>query len=288
MRYFSFTLGLMLVAASVARAADKPPKQKPPNKPPADAAPAQTDQKPADQESADQDEAADDETAVAEQAAALQKQKEIVKKYRATEDADERQKLLEEYRAVKLETPAKYAELAKKHPDSPAIFPVLQFLINFPNYTDEAIELISKHHLGQDEVGEVCLMLAMRGHPDAEKLIRRAIERSKSDQARGLAQLALGKLLSARADEAGLSDSRRDKLREEAKQALTTVSEKYADLDASGRNAGAWAKSILFELEHLAIGLPVPDLAGQDLEGAEFKLSDYRGKVVFLDFWAHW
>jgi thiol-disulfide isomerase/thioredoxin len=32
----------------------------------------------------------------------------------------------------------------------------------------------------------------------------------------------------------------------------------------------------------------VPDLAGEDLDGVAFKLSDYRGKVVLLDFWAHW
>ena len=25
-----------------------------------------------------------------------------------------------------------------------------------------------------------------------------------------------------------------------------------------------------------------------DLDGVEFKLSDYRGKVVFLDFWGDW
>jgi peroxiredoxin len=34
--------------------------------------------------------------------------------------------------------------------------------------------------------------------------------------------------------------------------------------------------------------MEVPDLRGEDLDGKTFKLSDYRGKVVFLDFWAHW
>ena len=39
-------------------------------------------------------------------------------------------------------------------------------------------------------------------------------------------------------------------------------------------------------------GLNVGDVAleieGEDLDGTKFKLSDYRGKVVLLDFWGHW
>jgi thiol-disulfide isomerase/thioredoxin len=31
-----------------------------------------------------------------------------------------------------------------------------------------------------------------------------------------------------------------------------------------------------------------PEIEGEDLEGRKFKLSDYRGKVVVLDFWADW
>ncbi|HEV3006331.1 MAG TPA: TlpA disulfide reductase family protein [Pirellulales bacterium] len=32
----------------------------------------------------------------------------------------------------------------------------------------------------------------------------------------------------------------------------------------------------------------MPDLTGEDLKGVPFKLSDFRGKVVLLHFWAHW
>ncbi len=35
----------------------------------------------------------------------------------------------------------------------------------------------------------------------------------------------------------------------------------------------------------LAIGKTAPDIEGQDLDGIEFKLSDYRGKIVVLVFW---
>jgi len=31
---------------------------------------------------------------------------------------------------------------------------------------------------------------------------------------------------------------------------------------------------------------PAPDIHGIDADGESFQLSDYRGKVVLLDFWA--
>lgn len=31
-----------------------------------------------------------------------------------------------------------------------------------------------------------------------------------------------------------------------------------------------------------------PQIAGLDVEGVAFRLSDYRGKVVLLDFWGNW
>jgi cytochrome oxidase Cu insertion factor (SCO1/SenC/PrrC family) len=36
------------------------------------------------------------------------------------------------------------------------------------------------------------------------------------------------------------------------------------------------------------VGKPAPEIKGQDIDGKKFKLSDYRGKVVVLSFWATW
>ena len=41
-------------------------------------------------------------------------------------------------------------------------------------------------------------------------------------------------------------------------------------------------------MENLRPGKPAPEMEGKDLEGAAFKLSEYRGKVVLLDFWGFW
>jgi hypothetical protein len=36
------------------------------------------------------------------------------------------------------------------------------------------------------------------------------------------------------------------------------------------------------------VGKPAPEIHGEDLDGVPFQLSEYRGKVVVLDFWGHW
>jgi cytochrome oxidase Cu insertion factor (SCO1/SenC/PrrC family) len=38
----------------------------------------------------------------------------------------------------------------------------------------------------------------------------------------------------------------------------------------------------------LSPGSKAPDVSGVDLDGVAFKLSDYKGKVVMLDFWGSW
>lgn len=40
--------------------------------------------------------------------------------------------------------------------------------------------------------------------------------------------------------------------------------------------------------ENFSLGAVVPDIVGVDLDGVPFKLSDYRGKVLFVDFWGDW
>jgi hypothetical protein len=51
---------------------------------------------------------------------------------------------------------------------------------------------------------------------------------------------------------------------------------------ASGGAGGAGGDS------RFSVGETVDDIEGEDLNGAKFKLSDYRGKVVVLDFWGDW
>jgi len=38
----------------------------------------------------------------------------------------------------------------------------------------------------------------------------------------------------------------------------------------------------------IQVGNKALEIEGEDIQGNKFKLSDYRGKVVMLDFWGNW
>tara|TARA_R110002072_G_scaffold302899_2_gene489588 strand:+ start:8617 stop:9408 length:792 start_codon:yes stop_codon:yes gene_type:complete len=61
-----------------------------------------------------------------------------------------------------------------------------------------------------------------------------------------------------------------------------------ADELAKGSRLARRTGRLRFEVENLLPGCEAPEISGEDLNGTSFKLSDYRGKVVLLDFWGFW
>jgi hypothetical protein len=74
----------------------------------------------------------------------------------------------------------------------------------------------------------------------------------------------------------------------EAKEAAAVGLKKAEELASDNPELYDRIVAPRFEKERLQIGMEAPDIAGRDLDGAGFKLSDYRGKVVVLDFWGDW
>jgi len=75
--------------------------------------------------------------------------------------------------------------------------------------------------------------------------------------------------------------------REQAIKYLQRVIDEFADIPDWRRGTlGEAAKRDLFELQHLVEGAPAPETTGTDVDGKPMSLSDFRGKVVVLDFWA--
>lgn len=71
---------------------------------------------------------------------------------------------------------------------------------------------------------------------------------------------------------------------------LKEMAAKYPDATVPnyGKTYKEWAATQIRIIENLKVGAPAPEVAGQDLDGVKFKLSEYRGKVVMLDFWGYW
>jgi thiol-disulfide isomerase/thioredoxin len=75
----------------------------------------------------------------------------------------------------------------------------------------------------------------------------------------------------------------------EVEELYQRVIAEFADAkDHRGISLAERAKNALFERKSLNVGQVAPEIEGKDIEGVPFKLSDYRGKVVVLNFWGTW
>ena len=57
---------------------------------------------------------------------------------------------------------------------------------------------------------------------------------------------------------------------------------------ASGATRAQAPSNTPHDAADLEIGKEAPDIEGEDVDGTPFRLSDYRGKIVVLDFWGDW
>src|SRR5262249_227888 len=79
----------------------------------------------------------------------------------------------------------------------------------------------------------------------------------------------------------------RDKAVEDIEAVFEQAPKDYGDVKLPDDDTIAeLAKGELFGIRNLSVGKEAPDIDGEDEDGKRFKLSDYRGKVVLLDFWS--
>lgn len=125
-------------------------------------------------------------------------------------------------------------------------------------------------------------------YPGSENLLRTLMEKDKRRDVQGPACLALARMLRQRAVASTGAEAAK-KARQESEQLLERAADKYDDVKLpTGGTGGAKARNALFEMRHLTVGQPAPAVEGVDQDSKKFKLADYRGKVVLLDFWSQY
>lgn len=139
-----------------------------------------------------------------------------------------------------------------------------------------------------DRIAQLCQRLGFSTDKGSQSLLRALVEKNPARDVQGVALLALGQSLKMKSDADAAKDPKAAaKLRAESEALFERAVKDYADVKLAFRGTvGEKAKSELYELRHLAVGLKAPDVAGEDQDGKKFKLSDYQGKVVLLDFWS--
>jgi len=176
----------------------------------------------------------------------------------------------------------------------------------------KAIDLIIHDHISNKKI-ETTVLPRLVGMPleDNEKLFRAVAEKADTPDRKATAKLQLAKFLKSKAEAVeqvkGLDENTKKMIEMRVgKDALakivsadpvkaTAEAEKLfesivkdADKESISASIKANAESELFEMQHLAIGKQAQDIEGEDIDGKKFKLSDYKGKVVVIDFWGNW
>ena len=155
---------------------------------------------------------------------------------------------------------------------------------------DRTVELLMRDHLQSDRLAVICQACATDDSPLVEKLLPAVMEKNPKNDIKGMACYSLAAYFKSRS-EAADSPEAADKKLKEAEKYFEQTSAKYADVKAGRGTLGDAAKQQLKQIKDMAafaIGKVAPDIEGEDTDGKKFKLSDYRGKVVVLDFWGHW
>jgi len=206
--------------------------------------------------------------------------------YRKAKTQEERQKL-------KFPNPEPVAQkcldLARKYPKDPVAEDALVWVVQRtggPTAT-AAMDLLLRDHLHSPKMKVMAQVLTYSSTPDADKHLLALLEKNTNKDVKGMACFGLAQVYKRKAEQEKTSESKREELYKQSEQYCNRIIADFADVK-SYRPLGDLAKSELFEIQHLRIGMTAPIIEGEDIDGKKFSLKDYRGKVVVLDFWGNW
>ena len=184
-----------------------------------------------------------------------------------------------------LQAAYKRAENDTKNQEAGDVLAGIAVLRSRPLISKKATELLIDKFPNHKGVERVCTALSYSEDPKATETLKVILEKSSEKKVKAAAALGLAKGLAAQVDQLSDKQSEADKKAAEAEKYLGMVIDQFAkDNPAQLKEAQRNLKA----LKTLRVGKEAPNITAPDLDEKEFKLSDYRGKVVLLDFWGNW
>jgi hypothetical protein len=181
------------------------------------------------------------------------------------------------------------ADKAKKHLDDPQAVPLLVWVCSATAYIDaipdlaklytDTVDLLIDRFVERKELAPLAGLLFTDDDPPwAEKKLRRLMEKNSEESVKLGAKMGLASILKNK-DEAS---------QPEAEKLLQSVIDEFGKAPDKTLFVEQ-AKEELSEIQGpRGLGKAAPDIGSDDLDAKAFKLSDYKGKVILLDFWGFW
>lgn len=203
---------------------------------------------------------------------------EFSKALREAKTDEEKKKVSTEQQPQPQKFASRFMAIAEKTPTDPVALDALIWVATFGYQSPEAgkaLDVIAKDYAESDNLAGVCQRAGYTRGPAAERLLKAVLEKNPRREMQGQACLSLAQLFKSSAPK-------------ESEKYLNLLIEKFGDLKYSRGTMGEFAKKELEQDRVFGIGKVAPDIAGEDIQGKAFKLSEYRGKVVAIDFWGDW
>lgn len=238
-------------------------------------------------------------------------------KYQQAKDDEERQKIFSELYPQPEKFADKFMAVVEKYPDAPEAIDSLVWVLSNASRSDhgkKALNELKEKHFESDRIGQAISAAVYSGNfKDSEDFLKSVMEKSPHQGMQALATYSLAQSLKNKVETAGYLRSASEAdletykkfygedfvdglktvdpaaVNAEVEKLYELVKEKYAEETTPfGQKLGDVVERELFEIRFLSVGKTAPEIEGEDLDSTPFKLSDYKGKVVVLDFWGNW
>ncbi len=156
-------------------------------------------------------------------------------------------------------------------------------------YRDEVHRLLETHYIDDLRLDRLLLSLIRFGGEHGADLVDEVVATSEHRQlrARGAFWSAMERLMEV--DDLTTSPEQRADVRAEVTRMAQLVAVEYSDVEVfRGETGGEAIKPVLYALENVTAGAVLPEATALRIGGDRESLSQYRGKVLLLDFWATW